>query len=195
MKPAVLGASRSEWKNEAGTAVPRLDTSPQRHTGMTGETFNQKRMDRCLRIATAITENWRKTNSFTYTVRATQAVHGLSLDDLRTHYFAVVVGGDLTDLPFVDLLVVFSIIEQEAAALRTRTDKTAKNFKLSFQITTDWPDEEAVRLLSRIRIETPHDPGLPQEKWSRSYGCFGLWVRSYSTGDKNPSDECRRTRL
>jgi len=45
-------------------------------------------------------------------------------------------------------------------------------------------------LLSNIDLA-----GLPQEKWSRSYGCFGLWVRSYSTGDKNPSDECRRTRL
>ena len=37
--------------------------------------------------------------------------------------------------------------------------------------------------------------GLPQEKWSRSYGCFGLWVRSNSSGETYPRDECRRTRL
>ncbi len=125
---------------------------------MTGETFNQQRMDRCMAIAHALLENWRKTNSFTYTVRATQALHGLTLDDLRTHYFAVGVGDNLTDLPFTDLLVVFSIIQQETVAVRNRPDKIAKKFQVSYQITTNWPDEEAARLLSQIRIETPFDP-------------------------------------
>jgi hypothetical protein len=37
--------------------------------------------------------------------------------------------------------------------------------------------------------------GLPQEKWSRSYGCFGLCIRSNSSGETYPRDECRRTRL
>ena len=31
--------------------------------------------------------------------------------------------------------------------------------------------------------------GLPQEKWSRSSGWFWLYVRSNSTGDKNPREE------
>jgi hypothetical protein len=37
--------------------------------------------------------------------------------------------------------------------------------------------------------------GLPQGKWSRSYGWFGLCLRSNSSGDRNPKEEWRRTRL
>jgi hypothetical protein len=37
--------------------------------------------------------------------------------------------------------------------------------------------------------------GLPQEKWSRSYGWFRLCACSNSAGDKYPREECRRTRL
>jgi hypothetical protein len=52
--------------------------------------------------------------------------------------------------------------------------------------------------LSKLPEEGTDDmakAGLPQEKWSRSYGRFGLCVRSNSAGDTYPKDECRRTRL
>jgi hypothetical protein len=123
------------------------------------EIFNQSRMDRCAKIQRAIMEDWRKTNSFNYTVRATQSVYGISLDELRTHYFSVGVGDDLTELPFTDMLVVFSMIEQECAALTNRPNKPETDFTIRYMVTTDWPDEEAVRLRSRMRIETPFDTG------------------------------------
>ncbi len=60
---------------------------------------------------------WRINNSFQYIVRATESVDGLALADLRKHYFAVGIGNHLTEIPFHDMLVVFSMIEQEVAAL------------------------------------------------------------------------------
>lgn len=127
------------------------------------ETFNQRRMERCLKIANAIVDNWQRTNSFTYTVRATQPIEGVGLDELRTHYFAVGVGDNLTELPFTDLLVVFSMIEQQTAALRDalkkRPNKSKKDFRIRYKVTTDWPDEEAIRLLSQIQIQMPDGTG------------------------------------
>lgn len=127
------------------------------------ETFNQVRMDRCTKIQRSIMENWQRTNAFTYIVRATESLDGSELDALRKQYFTVGVNNELQDIPFHDMLVVFSMIEQECAALEKHKQETKDSpqteFTIKYQISTDFPDEEAVRLLSGIRIEMPHDGG------------------------------------
>lgn len=129
----------------------------------TSESFSQQRMDRCTEIQRAIMTNWQKTNTFTYVVRATESVSGIELAELRKHYFTVGVGDDVCDIPFHDMLVVFSMIEQECAALNERKNnpeaKSETEFTIRYQISTDFPDEEAARLLSGIQIETPFDDG------------------------------------
>ena len=129
----------------------------------TSEIFSQDRMNRCAEIQHAIMTNWQQTNSFNYVVRATESVAGIELSELRKHYFTVGVGDNLRDIPFHDMLVVFSTIEQQCAALEKRkNDPNAKNeqeFTIKYQISTDFPDEEAARLLSGIQIETPFDDG------------------------------------
>lgn len=122
----------------------------------TSEIFNQLRMERCATIHRAILENWQKTTSSPYTVRATASVAGIPLADLRLHYFAVGAGEELTEIPFHDMLVVFVMIEQTTAAMR-RLDKTTTAGTIQFKISTVFPDDEALRLLSKIRIETPFD--------------------------------------
>ena len=121
------------------------------------EIFNQQRMSKCIEIHRSIMNNWRQTGDFNCTIRATDSVEGITLDELRKRYFAVGVGDDLTEIPFTDLLVILSMKEQECAALKEHLD--SELFEISFQVTTDYPDEEAVRLLSGIRIETPYDKG------------------------------------
>ncbi len=125
----------------------------------TAEVFNQRRMDRCIAIQRSIMDSWRLNNSFQYVVRATESVEGLSLADLRKQYVTVGVGERLTEIPFHDMLVVFSLIEQEFTALKNRTKSSATEFTIKFQISTDFTDDEAARLLSQIHIETPHDKG------------------------------------
>ncbi len=127
------------------------------------EIFSQSRMDRCAEIQRAIMLEWRKTNYFNYVVRATERVSGIELCELRRLYFTVGIGDDVRDIPFHDMLVVFSMIEQEIAASRKRAAtpeaRNEANFTIKYQISTEFSDEEAVRLLSGIRIETPFDEG------------------------------------
>jgi len=129
----------------------------------TSETFSESRMDRCAKIQRSIMDNWQRTNSFTYVVRATESLGGADLDQLRKQYFSVGVGDQLQEIPFHDLLVVFSMIEQEFAALedyrRETNGRAEAQFTINYQISTNFPDEEAVRLLSGIRIEMPFDGG------------------------------------
>ena len=120
----------------------------------THEIFNQQRMDRCLRLQRLIMDNWRKTNSFQYIVRVTDALEGESLGELRKKYFAVGIPGNTEDIPFIDLLVVFSLIEQEHAVMRDPQYRGKKNFTVNYRVTTDWPDEKAVHLLSRVQIQS-----------------------------------------
>ena len=61
------------------------------------------------------------------------------------------------------MLVVFSMIEQQCVAVERRKNdpnaKTERDFTIQYEISTGFSDEEAVRLLSGIRIETPFDQG------------------------------------
>lgn len=139
-----------------------LNIKWQRYCSMsTSETFSQDRMDRCAEIQHSIMTNWQKTNSFTYVVRATESVAGIDLAELRKHYFTVGVGDNLRDIPFHDMLVVFSLIEQQCAAMeKHKNDPNAKNkkeFTIKYTISTAFHNKEAVRLLSGIQIETPFD--------------------------------------
>jgi hypothetical protein len=121
------------------------------------EEFSQARMNRCSRIHQQIMENWRQSKVFGYVVRALEPIAGLSLADLRLQSFSVGVGNDLTDVPFLDLLVVFSMLAQTAAAMRAKVAQNEKEGTFQFSITTNIPDADAVRLLSQIKIETPFD--------------------------------------
>ena len=121
------------------------------------EVFNQSRMERCAAIHQAILENWQKSSALPYTVRATEPLAGLSLAELRLRYFAVGAADELIEIPFHDMLVVFAMIEQTTAAMR-KLDKNTSAGTIQFKIWTVFPDAEVLRLLARIRIETPFDP-------------------------------------
>ena len=120
------------------------------------EIFNQSRMERCAAIHRAIMENWQNSSSSPYTVRATEPLAGLTLPELRLRYFAVGARKHLTEIPFHDMLVVFVMIEQTTAAMR-KLDKGINTGTIQFKIWTVFPDVEALRLLLKIRIETPFD--------------------------------------
>ena len=122
-----------------------------------GESFSQSRMDRCIRIQQEILSNWQKTTVLDCTIRATESVAGLPLCDMRRQYFSVGVGSELTDLPFTDVLVVYSMIVQAVAALKAKVDSNEKAGRIQFRITTDFSDSDAAAMLSRMKIETPFD--------------------------------------
>ena len=125
-----------------------------------GEIFSRQRLQKCLDIQKKILNNAFKTKRFVYTVRATDSVNGLAIEELQTHYFSVGVGEDLTDVPFIDLLVIFSAIEKQNRALLEYSreyGKLPQDFKARVELITSFSDEEAARLLSCIYIHAPFD--------------------------------------
>lgn len=85
---------------------------PQRpDDGKLSKALNDHRMERCFRIKEAIMER-RRTKSFIFVVRATERLSGLNGADLSKQYFSVGVGDNLTEVPFLDVLVIFSIVKQ-----------------------------------------------------------------------------------
>lgn len=121
--------------------------------------LDSQRMERCAEIASRIIANWEATNSFDYTVRATDSVGGLDLKQLRSRTFAVGVGNDLTELPLDDALVIFSLIERHSIAQRHLASSPAGTYSVKTDLPTQFSDAEVVRLLSQLRIETPFDDG------------------------------------
>jgi hypothetical protein len=121
------------------------------------EEFSQARMNRCSRIHQLILETWLRTKVLGYVVRARESLAGLSFPELRLQYFSVGVEHDLTDVPFTDVLVVFSMIAQTAALMRAKVARNEKEGNFQFSITTEFSDAEALRLLSQMKIETPFD--------------------------------------
>jgi hypothetical protein len=123
------------------------------------EHFSQSRMDRCAAIQYAIVDQWQRTNNFQYIVRATEPIASLPLCELRKQYFSVGVGSTVQDIPFHDMLTVFSLIIQQQHALKNRPRPHGPEFTIKYQISTNFPDDEAVSLLKQIQIQTPHDKG------------------------------------
>lgn len=113
------------------------------------EDFDQKRKERCIAIHQAIVQHWQETKHLAYRVRATQPVNGLSMTELRKQNFAVGVGQKLEEIPFLDMLVVLSMIEQTCNALQSKSGELTMNYPSTFT------DAEAARLMSGFKMETP----------------------------------------
>ncbi len=110
------------------------------------EIFSEARAQRCIHVFTQIFNHWRTTQSFEPRVIADESPEGKTLDQLRTMYFAVGVGEQLTDLPFLDMLIVFDLIKQ--AETKRQIDDTQPT---DFRISTEWTKTKAFGMLSDIQ--------------------------------------------
>ena len=115
------------------------------------DVFDQTRLERCIQIHKAILQHWMETKQLAYTVRATQRLKGLSLEELQKQKFAVGVGQKIEEIPFFDMLMVLSMIEQTGNALDSKRGELTMHYPRSFT------DAEAARLILGFKIETPHD--------------------------------------
>ena len=127
---------------------------------MATEIFNDARMSRCMSLAHDIFEGWCRRGVVDYTARPTQPIDGIELDELRKVYFSV--GPDrnnLTDIPFHDMLIVFECLRMLNAGHKRAGQDNAKQYKITFDVTTDFPESEVSEKLSWIQFSTPREPG------------------------------------
>jgi hypothetical protein len=120
---------------------------------------DQARMERCATIASKIIANWEATNQFQYTLRATSPVAGLELRELRERKFLLGVGEDLAEVSLADVLTVFALLEQQGLAMQQLQGQPPGTYTGQVQIPPEFSEIEAIRILSQLRIETPHDSG------------------------------------
>lgn len=123
------------------------------HDDLSGnaEVFSDTRMARCQNIAGQILENHARTGRFDYLVTTCDIPLMATIDYIRTLYFGVGVGPDVIEIPFHDLLVVFSLLEQHFIAMQ----KPQPGNEFEYAIATHFSNAEASRLLGQILIDTP----------------------------------------
>src|SRR5262249_44703394 len=114
------------------------------------EVFSQKRMDKCTKVYQQILNNWISTKRLAYRVVPSEDLEGKTLAQMATLYYSVGIGNDLTDLPLLDMLVVFSML-RECYGQRQAGDPEPKELRVK----TAFTEEEAFELLEGIVIETP----------------------------------------
>jgi len=123
------------------------------------EHSDQQRMERCATIASKIIATWEATNQFQYTLRAMDSIAGLELRELRGRKFLVGVGEDLTEASLAEVLTVFALLEQRGLAMQQLQGQPQGTYTAQAHIPPEFSDIEAIRILSQLRIETPHDSG------------------------------------
>jgi hypothetical protein len=113
------------------------------------EVFSQARMEKCLGVYQLIVNNWIKKNQFQCKVVADESLEGKSLEELGKVYFDVGVGGQLTSFPFIDTLVVFSLLRDKHRLLASgQVPKHGENEQL--KVKTAFSEDEAFELLNEI---------------------------------------------
>jgi hypothetical protein len=127
---------------------------------MSNDIMSPERLQRCGEIAQKVIFNWQRTNSLTYVLRATDAVHGLALAELRARRFLLgLTEQDLVELPLNDVLMVFALVEGQVQAFRQFQGRLPPSFQTSVPAGAAMSEEQAARILAQLRVETPHDEG------------------------------------
>ena len=115
------------------------------------EQFSQQRMDKCVGVFQKIVSHWAKTNRFDCRVVIDESPEGKTLDQLAQTYFSVGVGDDLTDLPFLDTLVVVKMLADHNANVHARRGrKQPKKWKEKYRVKTSFSEDEAFAILNDI---------------------------------------------
>jgi len=123
---------------------------------MISEVYNERRMRKCGAIQQKVMENWRKSNRFEFVVRATEPILGKSIDELRQMYFSVGVRDDVTDVPFIDVLTIFTMIVQLVSQIKEKRGQ--RLFTATLKIKTAFTHDEAFAILKQLQVSTLDQP-------------------------------------
>jgi hypothetical protein len=115
------------------------------------ERFSQARMEKCVAVYQRVIDHWMA-KSFELRIEADESPEGKTLEDLGKMYFDVGAGGQLTTLPFLDMLIVVKMIvdhNQHRAALQKEI-KESGTAAQQLSVKTEFSEEEAFALLQDV---------------------------------------------
>jgi len=95
--------------------------------------------------------------NFNFTLHLTEEPGaGYGIDELQKSYVGIRVNGQHSEVPFIELLVIVSIIEAEVEAWRAAAGKSlAPTVKMRLEFPTQFSDDEVERILGQLVLETP----------------------------------------
>ena len=113
-------------------------------------------MERCLSIFGEIWNHWSTSKTLQYVVVPSQEI---DLDHPHTAMdatFGIGITSPKRDIGLVDLLVLFSVLGQQAATAKSIDTKGAKEVSVQSGITTSYTSAQATALLKQIAISPPN---------------------------------------
>ncbi len=141
--------------NMIGTLNPNDVTFTESQQPIIEAEFTRERMERCLSILDEIWNHWSTSKTLQYVVIPSQKI---DLDNPHTAMgatFSIGVTSPTHNIGLVDLLVVFSILGQSAAAARSIDPNGAKEFSVQSRITTSYTSAQASAMLRQIALSPP----------------------------------------
>jgi hypothetical protein len=115
------------------------------------ERFNQARMEKCVAVYQQVVNHWM-TKHFELRVETDESPEGKTLEELGKMYFDVGAGGQLTTLPFLDMLIVVKMIVDHNERRATLQKELKKSGEATQQLSvkTEFTEDEAFALLQDI---------------------------------------------
>jgi hypothetical protein len=115
------------------------------------ERFSQARMEKCVAVYQQVVNHWM-TKHFELRVETDESPDGKTLEELGKMYFDVGAGGQLTTLPFLDMLIVVKMItdhnEQKTELLKELKQGGEATQRMS--VKTEFTEDEAFALLDDV---------------------------------------------
>jgi hypothetical protein len=116
------------------------------------ERFNQARMEKCVAVYQQIIDHWMTSKRFDLRVEADESPERKTLEELGGMYLDLGAGGQLTALPFLDMLIVVKMVvdhNQQRAALQKELKESGEATQ-RLSVKTEFTEEEAFALLRDV---------------------------------------------
>ena len=156
MSVTVSSERLADMGNQIGALNPQEINFSQSRQPVIEAAFTQERMENCLSLFREIWNHWSTSKTLQYIVVPSREI---DIDNPHTAMdatFGIGITSPTHNIGLVDLLVVFSILGQQAAAAKCIDAKEAKEFSVRSTITTSYTSAQASAMLKQIALSPPH---------------------------------------
>ncbi len=147
----------SDTGNLIGTLNPNAIDFSESHQPIIEAKFTKDRMEQCVSIFGEIWNHWSTNKTLEYIVVPSQKI---DLDNPHTAMdatFGIGVTSPTHNISLVDLLVIFSILGQQAATVKSIDTKDAEEYSVQTHIATSYTSAQASAMLKQITMSPLSD--------------------------------------
>lgn len=117
-------------------------------------------MEGCYRVYEQIRSHWAETGRLEYVVLSREPLEGRTFEELGRMRFSVGVGESRTEMPMIEMIVVFDLLgsfAKQRDALEAAMKSRGKG-KITLQAKTSFTEQEVDGFLQQIAIKVIDEP-------------------------------------